>query len=62
MPWVMLYVGLAFAGLVVLGGCAIRVHAQVRVLGRQIRRTRERLTASQGVLEAELRESPRTRE
>jgi uncharacterized membrane protein YciS (DUF1049 family) len=51
----MLSVGLAFAGLLVLGVCAIRVHAQVRALGRQIRRTRARLTASQGAVEKQLR-------
>jgi hypothetical protein len=39
----MLYVALAFAGLVVLGACAIKVSLAVRGLGRELRRTRARL-------------------
>jgi hypothetical protein len=51
----MLSVVLAFAGLAVLGVCAIRVYAEVRALARQIRRTRARLTAGRGALEQRLR-------
>jgi hypothetical protein len=43
MWWLYLYVGLATAGLVVLGVLAVRVHAEVRGLARQVGLSGERL-------------------
>jgi hypothetical protein len=51
----MLYVALAFAGLVVLGGCAIKVSFAVRGLGRELRRTRARLEPKHAELARETR-------
>jgi hypothetical protein len=50
----MLYVALAFAGLVVLGGCAIKVSLAVRGLGREVRRTRARLETEHARLTREM--------
>jgi hypothetical protein len=58
----MLYVGLAFAGLVVLGGCAVKVGLAVRGLGRELRRTRARLESEQGALTAGLQRLERSGE
>ncbi|GAA4633690.1 hypothetical protein GCM10023196_072220 [Actinoallomurus vinaceus] len=55
MPWMMLYVALAFAGMVVLAGCAIKVSLAVRGLGRELRRTRERLEPEHAKLVREMR-------
>ena len=55
MSWMMLYVALAFAGVVVLGGCAIKVSLAVRGLGRELRRTRERLEPEHAKLAREMR-------
>jgi hypothetical protein len=49
----MLYVGLAFAGLVVLGACAVKVFLAVRGLGRELGRVRERLEPKRADLRRE---------
>jgi hypothetical protein len=49
-PWVMLFIGLAFAGLAVLGVCAVKVFLAVRELGRELQRTRERLEPKRSAL------------
>ncbi|MET9878174.1 hypothetical protein ABZZ36_26595 [Actinacidiphila glaucinigra] len=43
MWWLYLYVGLATAGLLVLGVLALRVYAEVRGLARQVGRSGDRL-------------------
>ncbi|MGW3241261.1 hypothetical protein [Streptomyces sp. NPDC001070] len=43
MWWLYLYVGLATAGLLVLGVLALRVYAEVRGLARQVGRSTDRL-------------------
>ncbi|MDX2854405.1 hypothetical protein [Actinacidiphila glaucinigra] len=43
MWWLYLYVGLATAGLLVLGFLAVRVYAEVRGLARQVGRSSDRL-------------------
>lgn len=62
MPWVTLWVGLAFAGVVVLGLCAIKVFVAVRGLGRELERTRTRLVAEQAKIARELEGLDRSRE
>ncbi|MQA86558.1 MAG: hypothetical protein GEV03_18485 [Streptosporangiales bacterium] len=51
MPWVLAYVILAVAGLAVLAVCGLRVFRAVRELGREVRRTEERLEPSLLALE-----------
>lgn len=51
MPWVLLYVLVAAGGLVVLAACGIRVFGAVRELGREVRRTEERLAPRLAALE-----------
>lgn len=46
----MLFIGLAFAGLVVLAVCTARVFLAVRGLGRELRRTGERLERKRSAL------------
>jgi hypothetical protein len=58
----MLYVGLAFAGLVVLSACAVKVWLSVRGLGRELRRTRARLEPKQAALAREMRRFERSGE
>jgi hypothetical protein len=50
----MSYVGLAFAGLIVLSACAIKVWLAVRGLGRELRRTRACLEPRQAALASEM--------
>jgi hypothetical protein len=49
-PWVMLFIGLTFAGLVVISVCAIKVFLAVRDLGREIQHTRGRLAPKHSAL------------
>jgi hypothetical protein len=60
--WVMLSVGLAFAGLVVLAACAIKVFLAVRVLARQVERTWKGLEPRQATLRERLRDLGGVRE
>ena len=46
----MLFVGLAFAGLVVIGVCAVQVFVAVRGLGRELQRTKRRLAPKRTAL------------
>jgi hypothetical protein len=62
MPWVMLFVGLAFAGLVVIAACAIQVHLAVRGLGRELQRTGRRLGPKRSALDMAVRRLERARE
>lgn len=55
MSWVMLWVGIAFAGLVVLGVCAIKVHLAVRGFGRELARARARLAPKHAEISRELK-------
>jgi hypothetical protein len=57
----MLYVGLASAGLAVLGACAIKVFLAVRALGRELDRTRARLEPERAALRGEVRRLGRVR-
>jgi hypothetical protein len=61
-PWVTLWVGLAFAGVVVLGFCAIKVFLAVQGLGRELERTRARLAPKQAKVARELKGLDRPRE
>jgi hypothetical protein len=58
----MLFLGLAFAGLLILAVCAIKVFAAVRTLGREIERTRERLEPEHSALDEQVRRLDRARE
>jgi hypothetical protein len=58
----MLFVGLAFAGLVVIGACAVQVFAAVRGLGRELQRTRRRLEPKRSALSMATRRLERARE
>jgi hypothetical protein len=48
------YVGLAFAGLLVIAYCAFRVFVAVQRLAREVDRTRRRLAPKQAALREEL--------
>jgi hypothetical protein len=58
----MLFVGLAFAGLVVIGVCAVKVFAAVRGLGRELQHTRERLEPKRSALRTAAQRLERARE
>jgi hypothetical protein len=58
----MWFIGLAFAGLVVIGLCAVRVAVAVRGLGRELRRTKERLEPKRSALRTASRRLERSRE
>lgn len=58
----MLFVGLAFAGLVVIAVCAVQVSLAVRGLGRELRRTKRRLGPKRSALEFAARRLERARE
>lgn len=58
----MVYVGLAFAGLVVLSVCAVKVGLAVRGLSRELRRTRARLQPEQEAFARALRRLERSGE
>lgn len=58
----MLFVGLAFAGLVVIGACAVRVFAAVRGLARELQHTRERLEPKRSALRTAAQRLERARE
>ena len=62
MPWVMLFVGLAFAGLVVLAVCAVQVFLAVRGFGRELRRARRALEPKRSALALAARRLDRARE
>jgi hypothetical protein len=51
----MLFIGLTFAGLVVIGACAGKVFVAVRDLGRELQRTKERLEPKRSALQAAAR-------
>jgi hypothetical protein len=53
--WVLASVGIAFAGLLALAFCAVRVFVAVRRLGRELERTRRRLAPEHQALTDELR-------
>lgn len=53
MLWVMLWVGLGTAGIVVLGACGFKVLLALRALGRELERTRNRLEPKQEALRRE---------
>ncbi|MEV5749247.1 hypothetical protein AB0L00_15640 [Actinoallomurus sp. NPDC052308] len=58
----MLFVGLAFVGLVVLSVCTVKVGLAVRGLGRELQRTRARLEPKQEALAGELQRLERSGE
>jgi AmiR/NasT family two-component response regulator len=58
----MLFIGLSFAGLVVIGVCAVKVFAAVRDLGRELQHTRERLEPKRSTLRTAARLLERARE
>jgi hypothetical protein len=58
----MLFVGLAFAGLVVIGVCAVKVFVAVRGLGRELQHTRERLEPKRSALKTAAQRLERARE
>ncbi|HEY7484918.1 MAG TPA: hypothetical protein VH912_10710 [Streptosporangiaceae bacterium] len=60
--WVVAWVGLSFAGLVVLAVCAIKLAVAVNGLARELDRTRRRLEPKQQTLQGELRTLQKTRE
>ncbi|MGH3389244.1 MAG: hypothetical protein ACRDOO_10245 [Actinomadura sp.] len=60
MGWVVASVGVAFAGLVVLSVCAVKVFLALRELGRELERTGRLLEPAQLALRSELRELQRT--
>jgi AmiR/NasT family two-component response regulator len=51
----MLFIGLTFAGLVVIAVCAVKVFAAVRDLGRELQHTRDRLEPEHSALRAAAR-------
>jgi hypothetical protein len=53
---------LAFAGLVVLAACTVKVFVAVRGLGRELDRIRRRLDPQRAILQGELRTLQQTRE
>jgi hypothetical protein len=53
--WLLAWVGLTFAGLVVLAVCAVKVFLGVRALGREVDRTWRRLAPERRALRDELR-------
>jgi hypothetical protein len=59
---VTLFVGLAFAGLVVVGACAAQVFVAVRGLGRELQRTRRRLEPKRSALHTAAQRLERARE
>lgn len=58
----MVFLGLAFAGLLILAVCAVKVFAAVRGLGREIERTTERLEPAHSALDEQVRRLDRARE
>jgi hypothetical protein len=58
----MSFVGLAFAGLLVLGACAVKVFVAVRGLGRELQHTRERLEPKRSALKTAAQRLERARE
>jgi hypothetical protein len=54
-PWLIAWVGLTSAGLVVLAVCAVKVYLAVRGLGREVDRTWRRLAPERRALRDELR-------
>lgn len=58
----MLFVGLAFSGLVVLAVCAAQVFFAVRGFGRELRRTRRALEPKHSALVLAARSLDRARE
>jgi hypothetical protein len=57
----MLFIGLTFAGLVVIALCAIKVFVAVRDLGREIQHTRKRLAPKHSALRTAARRLEETR-
>jgi predicted lysophospholipase L1 biosynthesis ABC-type transport system permease subunit len=62
MPWVMSFVGLVFAGLVVLAVCAGRLFLAVRGLGRELERAGRRLEPKRSALRLAAQRLERARE
>jgi len=58
----MSFVGLAFAGLLVLGVCAVKVFVAVRGLGRELQHTRARLEPKRSALKTAAQRLERARE
>jgi hypothetical protein len=61
-PGVIPFIGLTFAGLVVIGVCAVKVFAAVRDLGRELHHTRERLEPKRSALRTAAHRLERARE
>lgn len=53
--WAQVFVGVAFAGLVVLAVCSVKVFRALRTLGRELERARRRIEPKQSALSGELR-------
>jgi hypothetical protein len=62
MAWAMVFVGLAFAGLVVLGACSVKVFVALRALARELERTSRSLEPKQAALKSELSRLQRSAE
>lgn len=60
--WVVAWVGLSFAGLVVLAVCAVRLSVAVNGLARELDRTRRRLEPKRRTLQGELQALRQSRE
>lgn len=58
LPWLLLYVGLAVAGLAVLAGFAWRLWRQVRQLGRDVAAASNRIAQASAALAAAQGERP----
>jgi hypothetical protein len=58
----MLFVGLAFAGLVVIGACAVKVFVAVRGLGHELQHARGRLEPKRSALKTAAQRLERARE
>jgi hypothetical protein len=55
MGWAQAFVGIVFAGLVVMAVCTAKVFHAVQGLGRELERTRRRLEPKESALQSELR-------
>jgi hypothetical protein len=58
----MSFIVLAFAGLVVIGACAVKVFVAVRGLGHELQHTRERLEPKRSALRTAAQRLERARE
>jgi hypothetical protein len=58
----MVFIGLTFAGLVVIGVCAVKVFVAVRDFGRELQRTKAHLAPKHSALKVAGRRLDRSRE